>query len=71
MRVRQNGLAGRGEPDLAPAAVEQRLAELALELADRCADRGLRDMDALCGPREIGFLGDRDEVLELPQLHKR
>jgi hypothetical protein len=51
--------------------VEQRLAEFAFQPLDLGADGRLRDVDALSGAGEIGLLGDRDEIFELPQFHSR
>jgi hypothetical protein len=45
-------------------AVQQRRAELVLELPDLAAQRGLRDVQARRGAREVALLGDRDEVGE-------
>ena len=67
--VRENRLADRGDTHRPPRPVEQRLAELALEPADLGADAGLGDVDALRAAREAPLLGDRDEVLELAELH--
>ena len=54
----------------APRAVDQLGAELLLEPSDLGADPGLADVHALGRAGEVGLLGDRHEVLELPQLHK-
>lgn len=69
--VRQERLPRRGESHRAPVAVEQRLAEFAFQTPDLGADRGLRDVFAFGGPREVGLLRHGDEVVELPQFHKR
>jgi uncharacterized membrane protein len=68
--VWQEGAARRGEGHASAAAVEQRLAQLPLQAADLLADRRLGDLDTLCGPSDVAFFGDRDEVRELPQFHK-
>jgi len=68
--VRQQGRAGRGEGDATGAAVEQRDAQVAFELADRLAQRRLGKVQAGGGPAEVQLLGDRDERLELPDLHR-
>ena len=60
-----------GQPDLAARAVEDRPAQLALELDDLLAQRGLRDEALFGGPREILELGHRHEVAELMQFHSR
>ena len=67
--MREERLAGPGERDSRAVAVEQRLAELKLEAADLRADRRLRHRDANRRTRELGLFGDRDEVVELPQIH--
>jgi hypothetical protein len=56
---------------VAAVPVEQRLAELGLQAADLLADGGLRDQQALGGAGEVALVGDRDEVLKLPQFHKQ
>ena len=68
--VGQRRLARRGQPHRATRPVQQRLAEFAFQPLDLRADRRLRDMDPLGGPGEVGFLGDGDEVLQLPKFHK-
>ena len=68
-RMGQDGGADLGEADLAAGAVQQRLAQLALELAHLGADPRLGDVHAGGRAREAGLLGHRHEVLELPQLH--
>ncbi len=69
-RVRQYGFARGGQPDRTAAAIEQLLAEFALQVADLSAHRWLRDVHPLGGAGEVGFFGHRDEVFELPQVHK-
>ena len=58
-----------GERGGAGRPVEQLGAEFAFELADLGADAGLADVHPLGGTGEVGLLGDRDEVLQLPQFH--
>ena len=70
-RVGQHRLARRGQPHRATRAVQKRLAEFAFQPLDLCTDRRLRDVDPLRGPGEVGFLGDGDEVFQLPKFHKR
>ena len=69
--VRQQGLAGRGQPGPAPVADEQVLAELGFQPADPLADGRLRDRDPLGRAREVVLLGDGYEVGKLPQFHKK
>ena len=62
----------RGRECRRPARpVDQRGAEVVLELPDLRADPRLADVDAFRGTGEVRFLGDRDEVLQLPQFHKQ
>jgi hypothetical protein len=51
-------------------AVEQRLAKLALQLTDLLADRWLRHPQLPRRRRETARIHHRDEILELPQLHR-
>ena len=70
-RLGEEGLADLGERHPPAGAREQRGAELALEAADLLAHRLLPHVQALRGAPEVPFLGDREDVLELPQLHAR
>ena len=67
---RQHPLAVPGEPDVPRRAVEELQAEFAFEPGDLLTDRGLDDVQPLGGPAEVEFLGDGDEVPQLPQLHR-
>ena len=58
----------RGAPAV---AVEQRHAELGLELADLLADARLGEVQAVGGAAEVKLLGDGDERAQLPQFHGR
>ena len=53
-----------GEHHLAWFAVNDRLAELVLELLDRAAQRGLREMQFLRGAGEVLRAGENDELIE-------
>jgi FMN-dependent NADH-azoreductase len=57
-----------GQPHLPRAAVEQRDAELLLELAHRRAERRLGHVQALGRASEVALLGDGDEVPDESQL---
>src|SRR6478672_8840317 len=50
-------------------ALEQRHADLTLEVTDLPAQWRLRDPQALGGAAEVGLLGHRDEVAEMSELH--
>jgi hypothetical protein len=44
--------------------------QLGLQQPDLAAERRLRDVQALRGPGEVAFLGDRDEVPETPEVRR-
>jgi hypothetical protein len=67
--VRQQGQTGGGRRDAAGAACEQPGAELVLQRADRRREAGLRDAAQRGGAGELLLLGERDDVLQLPQIH--
>jgi hypothetical protein len=58
-----------GEADLAAAAHEQALAQLALELPDVARQRRLGEMDALGAAAEAPRTRHREERLELAEGH--
>jgi hypothetical protein len=62
---------GLRQLDVVGRAVQQRGAELVLELPDLAAQRRLRDVQPRRGAREVAFLRDRDEVGEPPQIRRR
>ena len=68
-RVFPKELTGRRDLDLLPGPVEQFDAEFLLQLAHRCGERGLDDMNPLRGAGEVHLARYRDEVLELTELH--
>lgn len=68
-RLRQQRLARLGQLDLAGGAQEQRRPQLHLQRADRRRQAGLGDAQAFGSPGEVAFLGDREEVLQLSELH--
>jgi glyoxylase-like metal-dependent hydrolase (beta-lactamase superfamily II) len=57
-----------GERDLSGATQEQAGADLALELANREAERRLRHVQALGRVAEVQLFGHRDEVAQVPEL---
>jgi hypothetical protein len=66
---RQQGLAGRGEPDTAADALEQRRAEALFEGVNLLTQRRLRDAQIVSRLSEMpGFL-DGQEVAKLLELH--
>jgi len=69
-RVRQHGGARVSEPHGLGGAVQERLAQLALELADLRTHSRLADVHSFGGAREVRGLDDGDEVLELANVHK-
>ena len=64
--VAQELMALVGDVQPARMALEQRDAEIALQLLDRLGDRRLRDRQILRGARNSALLGDGDEILQLP-----
>jgi hypothetical protein len=68
-RLTQEGAAGARQRDVMTAPIEQRDANLHLELADLLAERRLRRVQSGRGAREIQFFRDRHEVPQMPQLH--
>ena len=68
-RLAQEGAAGARQRDVMTAPIEQRDANLHLELADLLAERRLRRVQSARGAREIQFFRDRHEVPQMPQLH--
>jgi hypothetical protein len=52
------------------AADEELAAQIPLELLDRPADRGDRQMDALGCAGEVELLRDSDEALQTREIHE-
>jgi hypothetical protein len=50
-------------------ADEQLSPELTFETADLLRQRRSRNVKPLCGPTEMQFLGNRDEVAQLSEFH--
>ena len=66
----EKGAAGRGELDAARAALQQLDADLDLQIADLPAQRGLRRVQPpLGGIGEAAFLGHRNEIAQMAELH--
>jgi len=68
-RLTQERAAGICQRDVMTAPIEQRDANLHLELADLLAERWLRRVQSSRGAREVQFFGHRHEVPQMPQLH--
>ena len=68
-RLRQEGPAGGREPCPARQALEQRAPHLELEQPDLLRDRRRGDVQVVRRGTERAALGDRDQVLELPEIH--
>ena len=68
-RLDQEDAAGLGQLDVAPAAQEQRDAEVVLELLDAPADMRLGDAELLGGMAKMQALGQRDESPDLLEFH--
>ena len=68
--VFQEHPARRGQRDVVPVALQQRRADLLLQLADLHAQGGLGDVEAFRCPAEVQFLGRGDEVTEVAQFHR-
>jgi hypothetical protein len=68
-RLAQEDAAGIGQCDVVATAIEERYADIGLELTNLLAERRLRRVQACGGTREIEFLGHRHEVLQMPQFH--
>ena len=69
MRVLHGEQALRGQADEALAALDERRAELLLELLDRRRQRRLRDAASRGRAPKMLFAGERDEVGELSEHH--
>jgi hypothetical protein len=61
---------GGRQADVSACPREQLGSELPFELADLAAKHGLGDIETLCSPSEVEFLGDGCEVPKLPQVQR-
>jgi hypothetical protein len=66
---REHGRSDSSEPDRSARAVEEGIAELALELANLSAHTRLADVDTSSGAGEVRLFGYGHEVLQLSQFH--
>src|SRR4051812_6705426 len=69
LQVRTQPRAQLREHQALSLAIEERRAELGLELLDRGGERGLRDLARLSRAREASVLANREEVANLVELH--
>src|SRR5215469_1730314 len=69
--LREQGRTGRGKGHRAAVTIEQAHTEVTFECLDLLGQGRARDQQTLGGATEVQFLGDRDEVPQLPQLHDR
>ena len=60
-----------GEDDALRAARDQLPIQLGLQAGEMMADRGLRDVQLICGARQAAGLDDSNEVTKLAQVHER
>src|SRR5690242_4227760 len=66
----EKGTASRGERDSPRTPLQQRDADLELEVADLPAQRWLRGMEPpLGGIGQAAFLGNSNEIAQMAQLH--
>ena len=67
--IGQELAAGRRQLDVSAVADEELRPKLTFEIADLLRERRSSKVKPLCGPTEMQFLGDRDEVGQLSELH--
>ena len=71
-RVIQKCLTGGGKLNPSRAAPQKLRANLALQIADLPAERGLRGVQPSLGSKiEATLFGDRNEITKVPELHFR
>ncbi len=71
-RLDQETLTRMGEGDRALGLAREQLgAEQGFQGADLVAQRRRRDIEARGGTREMQLLGDRDEIPEVAEFHRR
>src|SRR5579875_3806991 len=66
---RQEDLAGRSQPHLASASLEQTHADLAFELSYLLAQGRLCDMQGIGPTAEMCTFSDGDEIAQMPNFH--
>jgi hypothetical protein len=62
--------AGRRGLHVAGLAIEQAHAEIALDRLDAAAERGLAEVHALGGAREMALVGQRHQVAQALEVHR-
>jgi hypothetical protein len=67
--IGQELAAGRRQFDVSAVADEELGPKLTFEIADLLRKRRSSNVKPLCGPTEMQFLGNGDEVRQLPQFH--
>ena len=70
LRVGEEEDSGLRQPGRAVAAGEERMPDFVLELVDRRVEGGEGDAECLRRPREVQLFGNRDEPLELGDVHR-
>jgi hypothetical protein len=70
-RITEHSCAYLGQAHRPTRTIEEFLPELSFQLANLGTDAWLRDVKPVRRPGEAGFLGDRDQVLELSEFHKQ
>ena len=68
-RERQERLSGNSQSASRACAMEQGSAQVLLERGDLPAEGGLREVQAIGRPGEVSELGDRDERMQLLEVH--
>jgi len=67
--VVEEGPASVGQLNATRLAAKQLYIKFALDSLDALTERRLLHAEPLGSPRDVFFLGDRDEISEMPQLH--
>ena len=66
----EEGPASFGKLDASRIPRKQLQPEFFLQIADLLAQCGLRNMKPVSGPPQARFLGDRNKIAEVAQLHR-
>ena len=67
--IGQELAAGRSQFDVPAVADEELGPKLTFEIADLLRERRSSQVKPLCGPTEMQFFGNGDEVRQLPEFH--